>query len=115
MGPGRDNPGGNVVARMRQKCRGPGLLANVSGTRHTSPHLDLPRGDPPPRDLRGIGDHRLAAVAVYEADHNFMAPSSRYSSARYGAPALGIVGAQMNPKVLGAVSTPASGARSGGT
>lgn len=90
-------------------AEGLGLLANVLrelGIHHR--YLDIPRGDPPPRDLRGLGGLIVLGgpMAVYEAEkHPFMATElvlvERALTA--GRPVLGIcLGAQMIASVLGA-------------
>ena len=91
------------------QAEGLGLLVNVLrefGVHHR--YLDLPRGEPPPRDLRDVGGLIVLGgpIAVYEADrHEFMRTElglvERALTA--GRPVLGIcLGAQMIANVLGA-------------
>ena len=91
------------------QAEGLGLLANVlreRGIHHR--YLDLPRGDPPPRDLRGVGGLIVLGgpMAVYEADrHPFLATESGLveRALTAGRPVLGIcLGAQLIANVLGA-------------
>ena len=97
-----------LVLRHTQ-AEGLGVLANVLrefGIHHR--YLDLPRGEPPPRDLRGVGGLIVLGgpMAVYEPDkHPFLATESalveRLLTA--GRPVLGIcLGAQLIAQVLGA-------------
>src|SRR5690242_17640274 len=90
------------------QAEGLGLLANVlreRGIHHR--YLDLPRGDPPPRDLRGVGGLIVLGgpMAVYEADrHPFLATESTLleRALTAGRPVLGIcLGAQLIASVLG--------------
>jgi GMP synthase (glutamine-hydrolysing) len=89
-------------------AEGLGLLANVlreHGIHHR--YLDLPRGDPPPRDLRGVGGLIVLGgpMAVYEAErHPFLAIESGLveRALTAGRPVLGIcLGAQLIANVLG--------------
>jgi GMP synthase (glutamine-hydrolysing) len=91
------------------QAEGLGLLANVlrdRGIHHR--YLDLPRGDPPPRDLRGVGGLIVLGgpMAVYEAErHPFLATESALveRALAAGRPVLGIcLGAQLIASVLGA-------------
>jgi GMP synthase (glutamine-hydrolysing) len=91
------------------QAEGLGLLANVlreHGIHHR--YLDLPRGEPPPRDLRGVGGLIVLGgpMAVYEADrHPFLATESGLveRALTAGRPVLGIcLGAQLIANVLGA-------------
>src|SRR5213593_3087797 len=84
------------------QAEGLGLLANVlrdRGIHHR--YLDLPRGDPPPRDLRGVGGLIVLGgpMAVYEAErHPFLAIESALVERTLAAerPILGIcLGAQL--------------------
>ena len=90
-------------------AEGLGLLANALrefGIHHR--YLDLPRGEPPPRDLRGIGGLIVlgGAMAAYEADrHPFLATESMLieRTLTAGRPVLGIcLGAQLIAQALGA-------------
>jgi GMP synthase (glutamine-hydrolysing) len=90
-------------------AEGLGLLANVLrelGIHHR--YLDLPRGEPPPRDLRGVGGLIVLGgpMAIYEADrHPFLATESALveRALTAGRPVLGIcLGAQLIASVLGA-------------
>jgi len=85
------------------------LLANVLrelGIHHR--YLDLPRGEPPPRDLRGVGGLIVLGgpMAIYEAErHPFLATESALveRALAAGRPVLGIcLGAQLIASVLGA-------------
>jgi GMP synthase (glutamine-hydrolysing) len=91
------------------QAEGLGLLANVlreRGIHHR--YLDLPRGDAPPRDLRGVGGLIVLGgpMAVYEADrHPFLAAESALveRALTAGRPMLGVcLGAQLLANVLGA-------------
>ena len=91
------------------QAEGLGLLANVLrelGIHHR--YLDLPRGEPPPRDLRGVGGLIVLGgpMAIYEADrHPFLAIESALveRALTAGRPVLGIcLGAQLIASVLGA-------------
>jgi GMP synthase (glutamine-hydrolysing) len=91
------------------QAEGLGLLANVlreRGIHHR--YLDLPRGEPPPRDLRGVGGLIVLGgpMAIYEADrHPFLATESALveRALTAGRPVLGVcLGAQMIASVLGA-------------
>ena len=97
-----------LVLRHTQ-AEGLGVLANALreyGIHHR--YLDLPRGEPPPRDLRGVGGLIVLGgpMAVYEPEkHSFLAVESalveRLLTA--GRPVLGIcLGAQLIAQVLGA-------------
>ena len=97
-----------LVLRHTQ-AEGLGLLANALrevGVHHR--YLDLARGEPPPRDLRGIGGLIILGgpMAAYEADqHEFLRTEimliERMMTA--GRPMLGIcLGAQLIAQVLGA-------------
>jgi GMP synthase (glutamine-hydrolysing) len=97
-----------LVLRHTQ-AEGLGLLANVLrdfGIHHR--YLDLPRGEPPPRDLRGVGGLIVLGgpMAAYEADkHPFLAPESALveRALTAGRPVLGIcLGAQLIAQILGA-------------
>lgn len=97
-----------LVLRHTQ-VEGLGFLANVLrevGVHHR--YLDLPRGEPPPRDLRGLGGLIVLGgpMAVYEADrHPFLATEAGLveRSLTAGRPVLGIcLGAQLIAQVLGA-------------
>ena len=90
-------------------AEGLGLLANPLrefGVHHR--YLDLPRGEPPPRDLRGVGGLIVLGgpMAIYEADrHPFLATESALveRALTAGRPVLGIcLGAQLIASVLGA-------------
>jgi GMP synthase (glutamine-hydrolysing) len=90
------------------QAEGLGLLANVlreHGIHHR--YLDLPRGEPPPRDLRGVGGLIVLGgpMAVYEAErHPFLAIESGLveRALTAGRPVLGIcLGAQLIANVLG--------------
>jgi len=90
-------------------AEGLGLLANVLrelGIHHR--YLDLPRGDPAPRDLRGVGGLIVlgGSMAVYEADrYPFLGVESALveRALTAGRPVLGIcLGAQLIANVLGA-------------
>ncbi|HJQ85227.1 MAG TPA: gamma-glutamyl-gamma-aminobutyrate hydrolase family protein [Candidatus Binatia bacterium] len=91
------------------QAEGLGLLANVlrdRGIHHR--YLDIPRGDPVPRDLRGVGGLIVLGgpMAVYEADRHPFLPSESDLIERAlaaGRPVLGIcLGAQLIASVLGA-------------
>jgi GMP synthase (glutamine-hydrolysing) len=91
------------------QAEGLGLLANVlreRGIHHR--YLDLPRGDPTPRDLRGVGGLIVLGgpMAVYEADrHPFLSAESALveRALTAGRPVLGIcLGAQLIASTLGA-------------
>ena len=91
------------------QAEGLGLLANVLrelGIHHR--YLDLPRGEPPPRDLRGVGGLIVLGgpMAIYEAErHPFLATESALveRALTAGRPVLGIcLGAQLIASVLGA-------------
>ncbi|HYR95567.1 MAG TPA: gamma-glutamyl-gamma-aminobutyrate hydrolase family protein [Candidatus Binatus sp.] len=91
------------------QTEGLGLLANVLrelGIHHR--YLDLPRGEPPPRDLRGVGGLIVLGgpMAIYEAErHPFLATESALveRALAAGRPVLGIcLGAQLIASVLGA-------------
>jgi GMP synthase (glutamine-hydrolysing) len=91
------------------QAEGLGLLANVlreRGIHHR--YLDLPRGDPPPRDLRGVGGLIVLGgpMAAYEADrYPFLATESGLieRAVAAGRPVLGVcLGAQLIASVLGA-------------
>jgi GMP synthase (glutamine-hydrolysing) len=88
---------------------GLGLLANALrelGVHHRV--LDLPRGEPPPRDLRDVGGLIVLGgpQAAYEADrHAFLGTESKLIERMLtaGRPILGIcLGAQLIAQVLGA-------------
>ncbi len=91
------------------QAEGLGLLANVLrelGIHHR--YLDLPRGDPPPKDLRGVGGLIVLGgpMAVYEADrHQFLRVENGLveRALTAGRPVLGVcLGAQLIASVLGA-------------
>ncbi|HLY37967.1 MAG TPA: gamma-glutamyl-gamma-aminobutyrate hydrolase family protein [Candidatus Binatia bacterium] len=91
------------------QAEGLGLLANVlreHGIHHR--YLDLPRGDPAPKDLRGVGGLIVLGgpMAVYEADrHPFLRQESTLIERAFeaGRPMLGVcLGAQLIASVLGA-------------
>ena len=91
------------------QAEGLGLLANVlreHGIHHR--YLDLPRGDPAPKDLRGVGGLVVLGgpMAVYEADrHPFLRQESALveRALTAGRPVLGVcLGAQLIASVLGA-------------
>jgi GMP synthase (glutamine-hydrolysing) len=91
------------------QAEGLGLLANVlreRGIHHR--YLDLPRGDPPPKDLRGVGGLIVLGgpMAVYQQDrYPFLATESGLveRAVAAGRPVLGIcLGAQLIASVLGA-------------
>jgi len=91
------------------QAEGLGLLANVlreRGIHHR--YLDLPRGDPAPRDLRGVGGLIVLGgpMAVYEgARYPFLATEAELveRALTAGRPVLGIcLGAQLIAQVLGA-------------
>jgi GMP synthase (glutamine-hydrolysing) len=91
------------------QAEGLGLLANVLrevGIHHR--YLDLPRGDPLPRDLRDLGGLIVLGgpMAVYEGDrHPFLATEAGLveRALTAGRPVLGIcLGAQLIAQVLGA-------------
>jgi GMP synthase (glutamine-hydrolysing) len=97
-----------LVLRHTQ-AEGLGLLANVlreMGVHHR--YLDLPRGEPLPRDLRGVGGLIVLGgpMAAYEGDkHPFLATESALVERllNAGRPVLGIcLGAQLIAQVLGA-------------
>jgi len=97
-----------LVLRHTQ-TEGLGLLANAlreMGVHHR--YLDLPRGEPPPRDLRGVGGLIVLGgpQAAYETDkHPFLATESALVERMLttGRPILGIcLGAQLVAQVLGA-------------
>jgi GMP synthase (glutamine-hydrolysing) len=90
------------------QAEGLGLLANVLrelGIHHR--YLDLPRGEPPPRDLRGVGGLIVLGgpMAAYEADrHPFLTTEAGLveRALTAGRPVLGIcLGAQLIAQVLG--------------
>ena len=91
------------------QAEGLGLLANVlreHGIHHR--YLDLPRGDPAPKDLRGLGGLVVLGgpMAVYEAErHPFLRQESTLveRALTAGRPVLGVcLGAQLIASVLGA-------------
>ena len=91
------------------QAEGLGLLANVlreHGIHHR--YLDLPRGDPAPKDLRGVGGLVVLGgpMAVYEAErHPFLRQESTLveRALTAGRPVLGVcLGAQLIASVLGA-------------
>src|SRR5215510_3412024 len=91
------------------QAEGLGLLANVlreKGIHHR--YLDLPRGEPPPRDLRGVGGLIILGgpMAAYEVDrHPFLAAETALieRAVTAGRPVLGIcLGAQLIAQILGA-------------
>ena len=91
------------------QAEGLGLLANVlreRGIHHR--YLDLPRGDPAPRDLRGVGGLIVLGgpMAVYEgARYPFLATEAELveRALTAGRPVLGVcLGAQLIAQVLGA-------------
>jgi len=91
------------------QAEGLGLLANVLrelGIHHR--YLDLPRGEPPPRDLRGVGGLIVLGgpMAAYQQDrYPFLATESGLveRALAAGRPVLGIcLGAQLIASVLGA-------------
>lgn len=97
-----------LVLRHTQ-AEGLGLLANAlreMGVHHR--YLDLPRGEPLPRDLRGIGGLIVLGgpMAAYEQEkHPFLATESALVERMLaaGRPILGIcLGAQLIAQVLGA-------------
>ncbi len=97
-----------LVLRHTQ-AEGLGLLANALrelGVHHRV--LDLPRGEPPPRDLRGVGGLIVLGgpMAAYEGDrHAFLATETALIERMLtaGRPILGIcLGAQLIAQVLGA-------------
>ena len=90
-------------------AEGLGLLANVLrelGIHHR--YLDLPRGEPPPKDLRGVGGLIVLGgpMAAYQQDrYPFLATESGLveRALAAGRPVLGIcLGAQLIASVLGA-------------
>src|ERR1043166_9605787 len=97
-----------LVLRHTQ-AEGLGLLANAMralGVHHRV--LDLPRGEPPPRDLRGVGGLVVLGgpMAAYETErHRFLASESALIERMLtaGRPLLGIcLGAQLIAQALGA-------------
>src|SRR5207253_9020222 len=89
-------------------AEGLGLLANVLrelGIHHR--YLDLPRGDPAPKDLRGVGGLVVLGgpMAVYEAErHPFLHQESALveRALTAGRPVLGVcLGAHLIASVLG--------------
>ena len=91
------------------QAEGLGLLANVlreRGIHHR--YLDLARGEPPPRDLRGVGGLIVLGgpMAAYETDrYPFLAAESGLveRAVAAGRPVFGIcLGAQLIAQVLGA-------------
>jgi GMP synthase (glutamine-hydrolysing) len=97
-----------IVLRHTQ-AEGLGLIANPLrdlGIQHRA--LDLTRGEPPPRDLRGVGGLIVLGgpMSVYEGDrHPFLARELELveKAITAGRPVLGIcLGAQMIAHVLGA-------------
>jgi GMP synthase (glutamine-hydrolysing) len=97
-----------LVLRHSQ-AEGLGLVANAlreKGIHHR--YIDLPRGEPPPRDLRGVGGLIILGgpMAAYEADrHPFLAHETVLieRAVTAGRPVLGIcLGAQLIAQVLGA-------------
>jgi GMP synthase (glutamine-hydrolysing) len=97
-----------LVLRHTQ-AEGLGLLANAlreHGVHHR--YLDLPRGEPPPRDFRPVGGLIVLGgpMAAYEMDrHRFLATESELieRAVTAGRPVLGIcLGAQLIAQVLGA-------------
>ena len=91
------------------QAQGLGLLANVlreRGIHHR--YVDLPRGEPPPRDLRGVGGLIVLGgpMAAYQQDrYPFLATESGLveRALAAGRPVLGIcLGAQLIASVLGA-------------
>src|SRR2546428_13618382 len=91
------------------RAEGLGLLANVlreRGIHHR--YLDLPRGDPSPKDLRGVGGLIVLGgpMAAYQQDRfPFLATESGLveRALAAGRPVLGIcLGAQLIASVLGA-------------
>ena len=90
-------------------AEGLGLLGNVlreQGIHHR--YLDLPRGEPPPKDIRAVGGLIILGgpMAVYEADrHPFLRQESALveRALTAGRPMLGIcLGAQLIANLLGA-------------
>jgi GMP synthase (glutamine-hydrolysing) len=90
-------------------AEGLGLLANVlrdMGVHHR--YLDLARGDPPPRDMRGVGGLIVLGgpMAAYEGErHPFLAAENALieRAITAGRPLFGIcLGAQLIAQVLGA-------------
>jgi GMP synthase (glutamine-hydrolysing) len=88
---------------------GLGLLANVlrdEGIHHR--YLDLPRGEPLPRDLRGLGGLIVLGgpMGAYEGDkYPFLAAETKFleRALTAGRPVLGIcLGAQLIAQALGA-------------
>ncbi len=97
-----------LVLRHTQ-AEGLGLLANVlreMGVHHR--YLDLPRGEPPPRDLSSLGGLIVLGgpMAAYEPQrHKFLATETSLieRAITAGRPVLGIcLGAQLIAQVLGA-------------
>jgi GMP synthase (glutamine-hydrolysing) len=97
-----------LVLRHTQ-AEGLGLLANALrelGVHHR--YLDLPRGEPAPRDLRGVGGLIVLGgpMGAYETDkHGFLAIETALIERMLtaGRPILGIcLGAQLIAQVLGA-------------
>jgi GMP synthase (glutamine-hydrolysing) len=97
-----------LVLRHAQ-AEGLGLIANALreyGIHHR--YLDLARGEPPPRDLRGVGGLIVLGgpMAVYEPQrHHFLTAESGLveRALTAGRPVLGICfGAQLIAQVLGA-------------
>jgi len=96
-----------IVLRHTQ-AEGLGLIANPLrdlGIQHRT--LDLARGEPPPRDLRGVGGLIVLGgpMAIYEADaHPFLRREMDLveKAIAAGRPVLGVcLGAQMIAHVLG--------------
>jgi GMP synthase (glutamine-hydrolysing) len=101
--------GTSWLVLRHNSVEGLGLLANVLrelGVHHR--YLDLARGEPPPRDLRGVGGLVILGgqMAAYEAEqHPFLATESQLieRALTAGRPMLGIcLGAQLIAQALGA-------------